>query len=655
MVDLNDAHLPPLLPYPSATVQQQLLPEEWKSCMDLWVASVALRLAISDEKFAKLPVDQLGSNFLLSYLTRCGTSNRERSLEELKLNKSCFRLVSRILGKSSDHPGPQLSLDLLYAASVSYHKAESWKKTLRDLWKVKQIRIKKAIELAVSSLSTSVEIRAQLTALNRISTLTKSLPEVATLTVAGADYLDNMTELYTAGSDEVKKAVTENMFYSLIALLSTKRTSILTDDLYHIKSDSDRSRISNPDTTTVLSSLLCSTSFLKHLSADPEITMRKQTLLDQLTQYRQDMLHLHPISPRRTKKGKERAKPDSSMHMHQATQVSQIHELFPDLSTTFVLKALDAYDNDSERTIAALLEPDTLPKELRDQNTASDEPPLAADTFDLEPRSHFEEEPPSRKSVFDNDEFDQLSISTNQIRRGKKDMQDDLQSANQHASSKAAILSALATFDSDDDERDDTYDIADVGGAVDNTVDSDERRTAESDLHEGALYRAWKETPDLFARDSKTRASNIRQQLKRETGMADEQIEAWAIMLNKDKKQQDRLQDKYSASRAFSGSQRALQATKWQASASTENSETESGPERSSDTRRMGQAGIRGHRNFERGRGRGAGSTSGPGTDTATQQARKRKEQGRGRGGANHRRDARAKKVGRGMGQMPLS
>ena len=134
--------------------------------------------------------------------------------------------------------------------------------------------------------------------------------------------------------------------------------------------------------------------------------------------------------------------------------------------------------------------------------------------------------------------------------------------------------------------------------------------------------------------------------------MSDEQIEGWAIMLNKDKKTQDKLQDKYGSARAFGGQQRLLQSTKWQASTSTENSENESGPERSNNTRRQGMAGIRGHRDFARGRGRG-GSTSGPADDAATQAARRRKEQGRGRGGGNNRRDARAKKVGRGMGPLP--
>lgn len=651
MADAHETRLPPLLPYPSERVRAQLLPEEWKSCLDLWMTSLAFRLAISDEKFSKVSLEEFGTPFLASYLSRKTAAGASSSPDERRLNSLCFRLVTRILIRSGASLSPQTTLELICAASSAYKNLESWRKVLHDLWQTDATRIKKAIEVAKSSLSVATSSEDQLKLLGRISMTTKYLPEAATLTVAGADYLDTLTELYATGTEQTRKAVTENLFYSFTALSSLKRVGILTDGLYHLKSESDRLRKFNSDTTTVLSSLLCSTSFLKHVSSNSEIATRNQTLLEYLVRYRQDMLHLHPL-PQQKRKGKERAKQNTIMHMHQATQVSQIHELFPHLSTTYVIKALDAYDNNAEQTIAALLEPDALPQHLRDQSIPDDQPAFAAAETDLEPPSHFGEEP-VRRGVFDNDEFANLRISAGQVRRGKKAIQDDVQTSDQHASSKAAILSALATFDSDDDERDDTYDIADVGGAVDNTVDSDERRTPATDVHKGALYKAWKENPDLFARDSKTRASNFRQQLKRETGMSDEQIEGWAIMVNKDKKQQDRLQDKYSAPRAFSGNQRALQATKWQASASTENSDTESGPERSNDTRRMGQAGIRGHRNFGAGRGRGGGSTAGPGNDAATQQARKRKEQGRGRGGANNRRDARAKKVGRGMGPLP--
>ncbi|KAK5105119.1 hypothetical protein LTS08_001393 [Lithohypha guttulata] len=655
MADSSDFQLPPILAYPSAQIQNQIPPEEWEACLDLWINSVELRLGLSDSQFSKAQPQALGTTFLLSYLTQNASFKSTRNAKEVHLRKDCFRLVKRLLTSSNEQLSALVIFELLGQGSTVYGGTESWSKLIQSLWVSKQKRTRKAVEAAKNKVAEASTAQEQLSWLKMVSTLTKSLPLVATITAAGADYLDTLSEIYHAGSAEVRMAVTENVFYSFLALLQTKHVTILTDNIYHMKSESERLQKLNPDSPTVLSSLLCSTSFLKHFVSDADNAIRRQALIDQLNAYRLAMLHLHPPPVRKDRrKGKERAQEDTSMHMHRAAKVSQVHELFPDLSTTYILKALDAYADDAEKVVAALLEPENLPLELQDQNLPEADYYSQVNPVDLEPRSTPDNISETR-NAFDNDDFARLRISSNQLRRGKKEIGNEVETSDQHANSKAAILSALATFDSDDDERDDTYDIADVGGAVDNTVDTDERRPPQTDVNEGVLYKTWKETPTLFARDSKTRASNIRQQLKRETGMSDEQIEGWAIMLNKDKKLQDSLQDKYSTARAFSGQQRALQSTKWQANLSAENSETESGPERSNDSRRMGQAGIRGHRNFGGDRGRGGGSTAGPSGEAAIQQARKRKEQGRGRGGANSRRDARAKKVGRGMGPLPQS
>lgn len=647
--------LPAIPPYPPKHIQSQLLPEEWNSCLDIWIASVQLRLGLAGDKFSKLQPEQSGINYLTSYFLQFSlTARQPHATKQSELDKLSYALIKKLLLLRNDEISSAAYFELLSGGSKAYHQAVAWKKTLSTVWKEQQIRVRKAVESAKTALANSAAPDTQRVWLQKISTLTGVLPETATITVSGADYLDTLTDIYKSGSLELRRAVTVNVFYSFVALLGSKHIGILTDNIYHMKSESDRARKSDSNATTVLSSLVCTTSFLRHFASSAEIATRKHSLIDQLSAYRQDMLHLHPplVKPRR-KKGKEHAQHDDTMHMHKAAQVSQVHELFPDLSNAYIFNALDYYADNVESVIAALLEPESLPIELQDMTISDQGQEPVTHLRDLAPDST----PPllpERKSVFDNDEFDRLQISSGQLRRGKQDLKyDQATTGDDHARSKAAIMSALAAFDSDDDERDDTYDVADVGGAVDNTVDTDERRPPETDVVEGALFKTWKESPELFARDSKTRASNIRQQLKRETGMSDEQIEGWAIMLAKDKKIQDRLQDKYSAVRAFAGQQKSLHATKWQANPSTDNSENESGPERSNDTRRMGQEGIRGHRDFGRGRGRGGESTAGATGDAATQQARKRKEQGRGRGGRGNLKDARARKVGRGMGPLP--
>src|SRR5699024_2554152 len=109
-----------------------------------------------------------------------------------------------------------------------------------------------------------------------------------------------------------------------------------------------------------------------------------------------------------------------------------------------------------------------------------------------------------------------------------------------HATNKAAILSALATFDSDDDERDDTYDVADVGGTVDAVIpastetEAGENARNAADEADLALYPTYRSNPSLFGRDAATGRSQPRGSLKRESVVTDESLEGWAVMLNRD-------------------------------------------------------------------------------------------------------------------------
>ncbi|KOS17811.1 CUE domain-containing protein 3 [Escovopsis weberi] len=126
------------------------------------------------------------------------------------------------------------------------------------------------------------------------------------------------------------------------------------------------------------------------------------------------------------------------------------------------------------------------------------------------------------------------------------------------APSKAAILSALAAFDSDDDERDDTYDAADVGGTVDA---ADQEADGVAERNEEALFRAYQSDPKVFGREAETRRSAARGRLREETGMPDEAIEGWALMLARNPGRMKRLEAKF----AFKGQQERLERTAWRA------------------------------------------------------------------------------------------
>lgn len=197
-----------------------------------------------------------------------------------------------------------------------------------------------------------------------------------------------------------------------------------------------------------------------------------------------------------------------------------------------------------------------------------------------------------------------------------------------NAPSKSAILSALAAFDSDDDERDDTYDVEDVGGTVDSAAPAADEENADlRDKNEEALFRAYTMSPESFGRDSETRRGKPRAALKSETGMTDEAIEGWGLMVGRDPKRLRRLEVKFSN---FTGQQRELASTAYRSSPADSGEEASGG-----DGYRGGRGGPSG-RGRGRGRGgggrggRGGGNVAGPSDDKSTQIARRRKEANKG-------------------------
>lgn len=337
---------------------------------------------------------------------------------------------------------------------------------------------------------------------------------------------------------------------------------------------------------------------------------------------------------RKVDKGKGKQSQDSAntaMHIHIMSQITQVQDLFPDLGAGFVAKCLDEYGDDVEQVVSNLLS-ETLPPHLA---TADRSEPLSqTESFphtDLAPHST-PPQLPTRLNIYDDDDFDRLVTDTSKISFGKKPERtaDQLLRDRTSAHGKAAILSALAAFDSDDDERDDTYDAADVGGTVDATTNQEADGAVEA--NEANLFRAFQIEPKLFDRDSATRRSASRGKLRVDTGMSDEAIEGWAVMLTRNPQQMRRLEAKY----AFDGKQHwQIERTSWREG---EDSDRDSGANR-------GRGGHRGGRG--RGGGRSGNVAGNPGEKT-TEAARRNKEANKSSRANHNRKGARAKKMSRG-------
>lgn len=178
-----------------------------------------------------------------------------------------------------------------------------------------------------------------------------------------------------------------------------------------------------------------------------------------------------------------------------------------------------------------------------------------------------------------------------------------------------------------------------MGGTV------DAGSSQEADSNEELLFRAFQGDSSVFGRDAETRRSGARGKLRDETGMADEAIEGWAVMLQRNPAQMKRLEAKY----AWSGQQAQLERTSWRAAAGsgTEESDPDGGRGgRGGGRARGGGGGGRGRGGG--GRGRGGGNVAGPTGEKETEVARKNKEAHKGARANHNRRDARAKKMARG-------
>ncbi|OZJ03297.1 hypothetical protein BZG36_02276 [Bifiguratus adelaidae] len=238
-----------------------------------------------------------------------------------------------------------------------------------------------------------------------------------------------------------------------------------------------------------------------------------------------------------------------------ASKISQVHDLFSDLGDGFIEACLKHYHGDAEAVIMSLLE-NTLPPELAKMDRSTPRPisPERQLQGKLAPLKE-------RRNVFDNDEFDVFAgkkLSQEQAYQGKKSRgtADSMLRENQSfiTEQKANILERV--YNMYEDEYDDTYDdINTASGPIDITmvdeIDQDrplkptvERKTDASVEHEASLIQAYTGNAKIFERSSAARKSQERIALRKQTGMSDEQLEGWAIMLDRNPRK-DRILDKY--------------------------------------------------------------------------------------------------------------
>ncbi|RDA86354.1 hypothetical protein CP532_4322 [Ophiocordyceps camponoti-leonardi (nom. inval.)] len=637
MAPAKTISLPPLAPFPEAS---WLADVDGEALVEAWRLLVGAYLSLSDEEFVAVASDEASVAVFVSSFVRGAVSSPSLATPLLK---PVFQLTSRLLTLSP----PAVLLDCFFLS----HLARLYPKKL-----VKPIVAQlfgshsAAIESSLASLKKlllphlTAGIRGDLklvqSRLVDINPLLSASPHASAFLLAGSDFFDGLVACFRVMNPPLRKVIVATTYLCLVGVSEAQppKWAMLGDELFALKSAADSHKQGPLNVNdSLVAELVTATPLLRTLLRTVASSGASQQLLTKritdLEPFRKGPM---PRPKRRVKtrpdKGKGRATrqdEEAELLLDQMSKITQIQDLFPEMGAGFISRCLHEYNQDTEQVVASLLS-ESLPAHLASADRSESlQPREQSSTFSRQKPPLKSPTMPTRRNVFDGDELDRLAADTSKISFGKRldRTADDVLRDKSTAPSKAAILSALAAFDSDDDERDDTYDAVDVGGTVDST---NQEADGVNDSNEELLFRAYTMDDKTFAKDAATRRAAPRTKLREETGMTDEAIEGWATMLTRNAQQMKRLQAKY----AFAGQQQQLERTAWRAGSGTEDSDV--------DANRAGRGGRP-----SRGRGRGRGRV-GQTEDRDTEAARRRKEANKASRANHNRRDGRARKMARG-------
>jgi activating signal cointegrator complex subunit 2 len=653
--------LPPFVPFPTSALRKQIDPQEWEAFLSAWSTLAQAYLSLPDQKFAQQVEreDARLAEFLVSF-TREGSQEKENFLHSAagkRLKNSCISLLGR-LTKDSIIPRKCLQPSFIGDTCLLYAEFSGLSNLVEEVWMKGKLDISsevvedktslaKALESSPGTSNPTMELK-----LRRTVAWLKASESYSRLMMQGSDFIDALVIAWGKSTSDLKRKLIAILYYGLISLLQGKNNniSLFLDHLYSLKSDHE-ARKKDTQSSSLLTDLLINTSIFSKFQSEPTTNNgRGKSMLEYLQAIRNSAPSSRVPTRRKTRKvkGKEptRSVATGDLHMHRLSLVTQVQDLFPDLAASRILTLLDIYADDTEKVIAYLLEnppsPNASQPQPEPQYTASSSANLQKDTTI--------QSLPIRRNIYDDDALSNLTLTTGSLHLGRRETTaPTLQAPN--TSAKAAILSALASFDSDSDERDDTYDADDVGGTIDTTLSAEEASSTAAnagltDATEGILFAAWESDNSVFARDSGTRKGKDRALLKEKTGLTDEVIEGWAAMLARDGRRQKRLKERFGI---FRGEQKALQSTAWRADADSEGGDGDTEADHLEGQTGPGARHPQSYRGRGRGRGRGSGRGNSAGTtgDKSTQVDRRRKDANKSSRANHNRRNQRAKKVAR--------
>lgn len=214
-------------------------------------------------------------------------------------------------------------------------------------------------------------------------------------------------------------------------------------------------------------------------------------------------------------------------------KIRNVIEMFPQLSPGKVKTLLANNNNEVEKVINDLLEMD-----VEDMSTIEDYDEKSKESS----LKHKNKKKAKPGNVFD---FQMAEDKVVTVQLGKKEADNDLDEVDEDLRKKNLERALALLYDADEDEPDDTY-VENEGGSIPdldyNEDDGGTKNTGKDNNVnikldkkllevEAKLFGIYSSSPDRLKRTD--RNTPYRQELRRETGWTDEQIEGWARVIEK--------------------------------------------------------------------------------------------------------------------------
>lgn len=234
-------------------------------------------------------------------------------------------------------------------------------------------------------------------------------------------------------------------------------------------------------------------------------------------------------------------------------KISNLIDMFPQLTSGQAKTLLDKNEDNVEKSINSVLEMD-----VDNISTIEDYDEVIKEKERKEAERKNKKKKP--KNVV---EFEMEKDKVYTVQMGKKQMDESFDDVDSDLRKKNLERALALLYDADEDEPDDTYidnegkSVATLGSMDDEvdgidltsrSTDATSSNTSNSKLDkqlleiEAKLFAIYSSTPDKLRRTD--RNSQYRQELRRETGWTDEQIEGWARVIEKSPKRFRMLEER---------------------------------------------------------------------------------------------------------------